>query len=130
MAITVLNLRSYIAGQKPTTLEAGQICINLVDNLMFIGNGSSSQSNFNGDSTPGTPGLGWFSMPLDAAGFGESFLVSPNAYGQMPVDGDTLQWNAGLDHLEWVSTSGPGGGSAGFLMTNSDVVSAFGADVR
>ena len=129
MAITVLNLRSYIAGQKPTTLEAGQICINLVDNLMFIGNGSSSQSNFNGDSTPGTPGLGWFSMPLDAAGFGESFLVSPNAYGQMPVDGDTLQWNAGLDHLEWVSTSGPGGGSAGFLMTNSDVVSAIGADV-
>lgn len=129
MALSLLNLRSSIAGQKPTSLQPGQICFNLADKLMFVGDGSSSNSDFNGGSTPGVSGSGWFSMPLDEAGFGESFLISPSVYGQMPVDGDTLQWNSGLDHLEWVPGGSAGGGSAGYLMTNSEVVSAAGASV-
>ena len=108
MAITLLNLRTNIPGQAPASLQAGQICFNLADKLMYVGDGADSNSNFNGETTPGVPGSGWFSMPLDAAGFSESFLISPNAYGDIPADGDTLQWNSALDHLEWV----PGGGSA------------------
>jgi len=129
MAITVLNLRSFIAGQVPASLEAGQICFNLADKVMYVGDGANTNTDFNGGTTPGVPGSGYFSMPLDAAGFGESFLISPDAYGQMPADGDTLQWNSGLDHLEWVPGGSAGGGSAGYLMTNSEVVSATGASV-
>lgn len=129
MAISLLNLRTSIAGQKPASLQAGQICFNLADKLMYVGDGSDSNADFNGGSTPGVPGSSWFSMPLDAAGFGDSFLISPNVYGQLPSGGDTLQWNSGLDHLEWVPGGSAGGGSAGYLMTNSDVVSATGVSV-
>ena len=130
MTIKVLNLRSFISGQQPVSLEGGELCFNMTDRTLFVGNQSDSKTDFNGNSSSGVPGQGWFSMPMDAAGFGEYFLTSPDVYGQLPNNGDTLEWNSLLGHLEWVPGGGSGGGSsAGYLTTNSDVVAAPGANI-
>ena len=131
MTIKVLNLRSFISGQQPVSLEGGELCFNMTDRTLFVGNQSDSKTDFDGNSSSGVPGQGWFSMPMDAAGFGEYFLTSPDVYGQSPNNGDTLEWNSLLGHLEWVPGGGGGGGgsSAGYLTTNSDVVAAPGVNI-
>ena len=46
-------LRSTTPGQKPTQLLDGQIAFNLVDKILFVGDGSSNITDVNGTVTPG-----------------------------------------------------------------------------
>jgi hypothetical protein len=58
-------LRSTTPGQKPTQLLDGQIAFNLVDKLLFVGDGSSVITDVNGNTTPGIAGQGFFESDLD-----------------------------------------------------------------
>jgi hypothetical protein len=129
MAISLLNLRSLTPGIQPQSLEPSQLCFNLPDRIIFVGDGSDFKTDFNGNSVPGTPGLGWFSMSMNVAGLGESFLVSPDFYGQSPTNGQIVQWNSALGHLEWVDPSATGSDSAGYLTDNTSVAAATGTTV-
>ena len=58
-------LRSTTPGQKPTQLLDGQIAFNLVDKILFVGDGSSNITDVSGNVTPGIAGQGFFESDLD-----------------------------------------------------------------
>jgi hypothetical protein len=125
MAISLQNLRSVTPGVKPSALLGGQLCFNVADQVLFVGDGSATQRDFTGASVPCAAEAGWYSMPMSQSGFNQFFLANPASYGDLPDNGDTLAWNSTTGKLEWV----PGGGSSGFgvyYTTNSAVASASG----
>jgi hypothetical protein len=65
MAQSLQFLRSTTPGQKPTQLDPGQIAFNLADKLLFIGDGSNSIVDQNGNVTAGVAGFGFFTSDLD-----------------------------------------------------------------
>ena len=65
MALTVQNLRAIGAGVEPTSLLPGQIAFNVTDKMLYVGDGSSFKTNFDGTQVPGVTGAGWYAMPMD-----------------------------------------------------------------
>lgn len=121
MSIIVQNLRSVTPGVVPSSLLPGQLCFNVADDIMFIGDGSSVQTSFDGSQTTAPLGEGWFSIPLTLAGLSEFFLQNPDLYSPAPADGDALIYSAVLGKPIW-STS-PGTPSV-YTTSNSSVQAA------
>ena len=48
MSLTVQNLRAVGTGVEPTSLLPGQIAFNITDKVIYVGDGSSFQTNFDG----------------------------------------------------------------------------------
>ena len=60
-------LRSFTAGNTPDRLKAGEVAFNVADKLMFVGDGSSYFTAFDGVQTASSYALeGWFAVDLDA----------------------------------------------------------------
>jgi len=126
MALTVQNLRAVGPGTEPASLLPGQIAFNITDKTLYVGDGSSFKTNFDGTQTPGTPGEGWYSMPMDFASLGDYYVANPLYYGDTPTDQQVLTWSTSLNHPIWTSGGG-GGGSQVYVVTNTQVASASGA---
>jgi hypothetical protein len=91
---------------------------------MFIGDGSSLKTSFDGSQTAGTPDLGWFSLPLSLAGFSEYLLENPEVYSTPPQDGDILVYSGTFGKPIWVDNPGT---AAVYITTNAAVEAAPGA---
>jgi hypothetical protein len=130
MSISILNLRTFGIGTKPDSLEPGQICFNLTERRIFVGDGSDYLTSFDGTTTPGLPGSGWFEMPMGDAGLSEYFLQNPASLGDNPIDGQVLSWNSLLNQPVWTTIT-PGGPTSGavYQTTNSAVAAAPGATI-
>lgn len=130
MSISILNLRTFGIGSKPDSLEPGQICFNLTDKSIFVGDGSDFNTSYNGTTTPGVAGLGWYEMPMGKDGLSSFFLENPASYGDIPVNGQVLSWDSNLNHPVWVTLT-PGGPTSGavYTTTNSAVLLAPGINV-
>lgn len=126
MRPTLQNLRCLTSGVQPVSLEPGQLCFNLPDRLMFVGDGSSVKTQYDGTSTPGVPGEGWFAVPLSFSGTDGYYVANPSYYGDIPTDGEILAWDAGLDRIVWRAASEK---PDTYLVTNAEVASAPGSDV-
>ena len=129
MALTVQNLRAVGTGVEPASLLPGQICFNLTDKVLYVGDGSNFKTNFDGTQAPGVPGNGWYAMPMDFDTLGEYFVANPEYYGDIPTDQQVLTWSDALNHPIWTSGGGGGGGSQVYVVTNADVAAAPGATV-
>lgn len=124
MTLSLQNLRSLTPGVKPSTLAPGQLCFNLADELMFVGDGSDFKTSFDGTQLAGTPGGGWFSLPLSLDGFSQYFIEEPSIYSPAPTDGQVLIYSASVGKPVWSST--PGGASV-YTTTNAAVLAAPGS---
>ena len=105
MTITVQNLRSTQTGAEPTSLLPGQIAFNLVDKVLYVGNGSNYKTTFDGSQVSGVTGEGWYSVPLDFDSFGEYYIASPQYHGDTPSDEQILTWDSTLGHPVWSTGS-------------------------
>ena len=121
MSIQLQNLRSVTPGVVPAALAPGQLCFNMADQVMFVGDGSNFQTTFDETQTTAPLGEGWFSIPLSLPGLSEFFLQNPELYSSAPSDGDALIYSASVGKPIW--TSSPGSPSA-YVTTNSEVSSA------
>ena len=125
MTISLQQLRSVTPGVAPSSLLPGQLCLNLVDKLMFVGDGSDFKTSFDGTQVPGVPGSGWFSVPLTFSELDNYYIVSPQYYGDIPSNGQSLVWDSGLGHAIWASPSESN--PVAYLTDNAAVSSAPGA---
>lgn len=125
MALTLQNLRATVPGVEPVALSPGQLCFNLPDRVLFVGDGSNFKTPYGGTPVPGVPGEGWFSVPLAFGGAAGIYVVDPAFYGDLPVDGQVLTWDAGLNRVVWSDNSN----QAAYLVSNADVDAAPGADL-
>ena len=126
MSITLQNLRAVDPGVQPNALLQGQIAFNIVDKVLFVGDGSDFKTSFDGSQTPGLPGEGWFSAPIAFTGLSEFYVTNPSYWGDIPTDGQVLTWSASGDHPVW-STTGTEV-SVNYLTTNALVSAAPGVD--
>lgn len=126
MTITVQNLRSFASGTEPDALLPGQLCFNLTDKVVYVGDGSSSKTSFDGTVSPGVSGEGWYAMPMDFSGLGDYFVQNPAYWGDNPTDNQVLTWSQPLGHPIWTS-GGSGGGGQAYQVTNNAVALAPGA---
>ena len=127
MALTVQNLRAVGTGVEPASLLPGQIAFNVTDKILYVGDGSSFKTNFDGTQVAGTPGEGWYAMPMDFASLGDYYVTNPLYYGDTPTDQQVLTWSTALNHPIWTSGGGGGGGNQVYVVTNTQVASASGA---
>ena len=126
MSITVQNLRAVSPGVEPSALLPGQIAFNTSDKVIFVGDGSSLKTSFNGTQVPGVPGEGWFSMPLDYPDLAEFFLANPEEYGPPPVNGQVLAYSSTSGKPYWGNASTLFGGTV-YTTTNAAVAAAPGS---
>jgi hypothetical protein len=122
MSISLQQLRSVTPGVQPASLAPGQICFNIADRVMYVGDGSNFKTSFDGSQVPGVPGAGWFSAPLTFNQLGEYYIVEPQYYGDIPVSGQVLTWDSVSGHAIW-SDAGRVGGVA-YYTTNAAVAAA------
>jgi hypothetical protein len=127
MALTVQNLRAVGTGVEPSSLLPGQVAFNLTDKILYVGDGSNFKTNFDGTQVAGTPGNGWYAMPMDFASLGDYYVANPLYYGDTPTDQQVLTWSTALNHPIWTSGGGGGGGNQVYVVTNTQVASAPGA---
>ena len=125
MTVQILNTRSSDPGYLPESLLEGQIFFNLVDRVMLVGDGSDTQTLIDGSTTPCPLGDGWFEVALTIPELDDYFLISPQHYGDIPTDGQFLQWDSTLNHSIWNDIPLSGGSS--YQTTNSAVAVAPGA---
>lgn len=123
--LTFQNLRAESPGVQPQYLSPGQLCFNVADKVMFVGDGTDNKTSYDGTVVPGVPGLGWFSTPLSFNEVDNYYVVNPAYYGDTPVDGDVLTWDAGLNRVVWKDSLVP----TSYLTTNAAVAAAAGADL-
>ena len=114
-----------MSGVRADVLLEGQLFFNLPDRLMFVGDGSDEQTSVDGSTTPCPPGEGWFEVLLTIPDLDDWFLISPQHYGDIPSDGQFLQWDDTLNHSVWNDVAAPGGAS--YQTTNAAVFAAPGA---
>ena len=129
MALTVQNLRAVGTGVEPASLLPGQICFNVTDKVLYVGDGSSFKTNFDGTQVAGVPGEGWYAMPMDFASLGDYYVANPLYYGDTPTDQQVLTWSTALNHPIWTSGGGGGGGNQVYVTDNATVAAASGATV-
>lgn len=115
------NLRSTVPGVVPEGLAPGQLCFNLADDIMFVGDGSNSQTSFDGSQVATAAGTGWFSIPLHLNGLSEYFLQNPSFYGDNPSDGEVLTFSTVRGKPVW---SPPAQASVSYVTTNAAVQAA------
>jgi hypothetical protein len=127
MALTVQNLRAVGTGVEPSSLLPGQVAFNLTDKILYVGDGSNFKTNFDGTQVAGTPGNGWYAMPMDFASLGDYYVANPGFYGDIPTDQQVLTWSTALNHPIWTNGGGSGGGNQVYVVTNTQVASAPGA---
>jgi len=127
MALTVQNLRAVGTGVEPASLLPGQLAFNITDKVIYVGDGSSFKTNFDGTQVAGTPGEGWYAMPMDFDSLGDYYVANPGYYGDVPTDQQVLAWSTALNHPIWISGGGGGGGSQVYVVTNAQVALAPGA---
>ena len=120
MSLSLQNLRAVIAGAEPSGLLPGQICFNLVDKILFVGDGSNTKTRFDGTSAPGITGEGWYSMPMDFSQLSTNFIVNPEVYGDIPTDGQVLTWDQALGHTTWTN----GGSTNNLVYTTTNIAVA------
>jgi hypothetical protein len=125
MALTVQNLRAVGVGVEPASLLPGQIAFNITDKVIYVGDGSNFKTNYDGTQVAGVPGNGWYAMPMDFDSLGEYYVTNPGYYGDVPTDGQVLSWSTALNHTIW--SSGAGGGSQVYVVSNAAVAAAPGA---
>jgi hypothetical protein len=128
MSISLQQLRSSTPGVEPLSLQPGQICFNVADKLMFVGDGTNFKTSFDGSQVPGVVGGGWFAVPLTFSELNNYYIVSPEYYGDIPTDGQVLSWDATSNRTVWVDQGGDSEPIA-YLTTNTAVNSAVGPDV-
>jgi hypothetical protein len=121
MSISLQQLRSTVSGVEPVSLQSGQICFNLADKLIFVGDGSNFITKFDGTQTQGILGGGWYSMPMSFGSLESYFLSNPAYYGDNPTNQQVLVWDAALDHPAWTDSIP---GSTVYLTTNESVDAA------
>lgn len=126
--LTVQNLRATTPGVQPASLLPGQLCFNVIDKLMFVGDGSNFKTSYEGTAVPGVPGEGWFSTPLSFDGNETYYIINPSYYGDIPVDGQVLAWDAALGRVVWKNDD-PGVASTAYLTTSVEVAAAPGVDL-
>ena len=127
MTLNVQNLRSITPGVEPVSLLPGQLCFNLADDIMFVGDGSSYKTSFDGTQVPAAAGSGWFSIPLRQSELGQYFLVNPSSYGDVPSDGDVLTYSSSLGKPIWLQAAEV---SSIYTTTNSLVASSPGTSTN
>ena len=130
MAASLQNLRAIGSGVEPPSLLPGQICFNITDKVMYVGDGSDLKTSFDGTHVPGMSGLGWYSLPMNFEVLKWFMVANPLHYGDSPSDQQILTWDSTLNHPTW--TTNPGGGGSGgqvYLTTNSAVDAAPGVTV-
>jgi hypothetical protein len=127
MTVEILNTRSLVSGFIPGALLEGQIFFNLPDRLMYVGDASNTQTRIDGSTTPCPPGEGWFEVALTIPELDDYFLISPQHFGDIPTNGQYLQWDTSLNHSVWNDL--PVSGGASYQTTNSAVASAPGSSV-
>ena len=126
MTVSLQNLRAVGVGVEPSSLLPGQIAFNVTDKVIYVGDGSSLKTNFDGTTTGGSPGGGWFAMPMDYSFLNTYFLTNPELYGDFPTDGQVVTWSTPLSRPIWTSNGG-GGSNQVYQTTNAAVASATGA---
>ena len=126
MTLTVQNLRSVTPGVTPPSLAPGQLCFNLVDEIMFVGDGSNLKTYFDGHQEPAPAGEGWFAIPLSYTGLGDYYLLNPEQYGPLPTNGQILTYSAALGKPVWSNSSILGTPTV-YTTTNAAVAAASGA---
>jgi hypothetical protein len=129
MALTVQNLRAVGTGVEPLSLLPGQLCFNITDKVLYVGDGSGLKTSFDGTQVPGVPGGGWYSMPMDFESLGDFYVPNPGYWGDVPTDQQVLTWSTALNHPIWTNGGGGGGGSQVYVVSNNDVALAPGATV-
>ena len=129
MAATYQNLRAVTAGVEPVSLLPGQLCFNLPDKILYVGDGSDSKTSFDGTQVPGVPGAGWYALPMDFESLGGYFVANPQYYGDTPADQQVLTWNETANHPVWSSSGGGGPAVQVYATTNAAVDAAPGATV-
>jgi hypothetical protein len=125
MALSLQNLRSETPGVTPPSLLPGQLCFNVADEIMFVGDGSSFKTSFDGTQAAAPAGNGWFAIPLDYAGLGEYYLLNPEQYSPAPTNGQVLSYSGSLSKPVWVTPTS--GGSSVYTTTNAAVTAAPGS---
>ena len=128
MAITLQNLRSVTPGVKPPSLLPGQLCFNVSDEVMFVGDGSSTFTSFDGTVQPAPSGGGWFSVPLNLSGLSGFFLENPEVYSPAPTNNQVLTFSSSLGKPVWQNASGSGSVTA-YVTTDAAVAAAPGVSV-
>jgi hypothetical protein len=126
MALTVQNLRAVGTGVEPASLLPGQIAFNITDKVLYVGDGSSFKTSFDGTQVAGVPGEGWYAMPMDFASLGDYYVANPGYWGDVPTDQQVLTWSTALNHPIWITGTG-GGGSQVYVVSNANVAAASGA---
>jgi hypothetical protein len=121
MSMILQNLRSVTPGVVPGSLAPGQLCFNVADDIMFIGDGSGYQTSFDGTQTPTAAGEGWFSIPLSLPGLSQFFLQNPASYSPEPQNGEVLVYSASLGKPVWETSPGT---PTAYTTTNLAVESA------
>ena len=120
MALTLQQLRSTATGVEPLSLLPGQIAFNVVDKVIYVGDGTIFKTSFDGTTVPGVAGNGWYSMPMDFSLLSSYYVANPEIYGDIPTDQQVLTWSDALNHPIWTSGGG-GGGSQVYVVTNTQV---------
>ena len=127
MSISLQQLRSNTPGVQPESLLPGQICFNVADRVMYVGDGSNFKTAFDGTQVSGVAGQGWFTIPLTFNALGDYYVVNPEYYNDNPVANQVLTWDGSAGHAIWTDPNAVGG--AAYLTTNAIVASAPGLGV-
>ena len=123
MSITLQNLRSFSPGVTPSALAPGQLCFNLVYEIMFVGDGSDFKTFFDGHQEPAPAGEGWFAVPLDYHSLGDYYLLNPEQYGSIPANGYVLVYSSALGKPIWEDPANIGAPTV-YSTTNAAVEAA------
>ena len=111
-------LRSTTPGQRPTQLLDGQIAFNLVDKLLFVGDGSSSITDVSGTVSPGITGQGFFETDLDIS----TAVAAAQAYTDSQISALINGAPAVLDTLNELAAAL--GDDANFVTTITNSITA------
>jgi hypothetical protein len=124
MTFNLQNLRTPFSGQEPEGLLPGQLCFNLPDKVVYVGDGTSTKKDLEGNQTTGLPGQGWFSTSLDP----QYFLLNPEKYSSAPSDNQVLAYSVALGKPIWKDPA-ENDRPTQYYLTSQEVTDAPGVEV-